>query len=69
MILYIYLPTDLMEELTKNSNYYVDKRMVLEPNPKIWNQKHISAPFELKSFYHLFALILYMRVVQVFHAR
>ena len=52
-----------MEGVTNNSNDYVDKRRVLEPNIKIWDQKHVSAPFDIKLLYHLFALILYMGVV------
>ena len=69
MIMGMYLPTGFMEEVPNNSNDCVDKRRVLEPNIKIWDQKHVSAPFDIKLLYHLFALILYMRVVQVFHAR
>ena len=54
-----------MEEVTKNSNDYVDKRKLLELNLQIWDQKHMSAPFDLQSFYHLLALIFYMGVVRL----
>ena len=52
-----------MEEVTNNSNDYVKKRRVLEPYLQIWDQKHMFAIFDLKSFYHLLALILYMGIV------
>ena len=63
MILDMYFPTDFMEEVTKNSKNYVEKRRVLEPNLQIWGQKYMSAPFDIQSFYHLSALIFYMGVV------
>ena len=45
MILDMYFPTGFMEEVTNISNDYVEKRRVLEPNLKIWDQTHIYAPF------------------------
>ena len=63
MIMCMYLPAGFMEEVTNNSDYYVEKRRVLEPNLQIWDQKHMSAPFDLQWFYHLLALVFYMGVV------
>ena len=48
MILDMYFPTIFMEEVTKNSNYCVEKKRVLEPNIQIWYQKHMSAPFDIQ---------------------
>ena len=33
---------------TKDSNNYVVKTRVLEPNLQIWYQKHMSATFDIK---------------------
>ena len=35
----------------------------MEPNIQTWYQKHMSFPFDFKSFYRLLDLILYMGVV------
>ena len=48
MILDMYFPTGFMEEVTNNSNDYVEKRRILEPNLQIWDQKHMSVPFDLQ---------------------
>ena len=63
MILDMNLLNVFMEEVTKNSNDYVEKRRVLEQNIQIWDQKHMSVPFYFKTFYHLLALVFYMGVV------
>ena len=61
----MYLPIDFMEEFTNNSNYYVDKRRVLKHNLQNLYQKYMYAPFNIKSLYHIFYLILYMGVVSL----
>ena len=48
MILDMYLPTDFMKEVKISSNDYMEKRRVLETDLKIWDHKHMSAPFDLK---------------------
>ena len=65
MILDMYFSSDLSEEITKNLNDYVEKRRVLKLNIQIWDQKHMSAPFDIKPFFRLFALIFYIYVVSL----
>ena len=62
MVLDMYLPTYSMEEVTNISNHYVEKRKLLELNLQIWYQKHMSVPFDIKSFFRLLALMLYMGI-------
>ena len=61
----MYFPTGFMEEVTNNSNGYVGKMMVFEPNLQIWDQKHMYAPFYLQLFYHVLYLMFYMGVVRL----
>ena len=58
-------PNGFMEEINNDSNDYVEKRRILEPNIKNWYQKQMSWFFDLQSFYHLLALILYMGAVSL----
>ena len=65
MILDIYFPTGFMDEVTNNLNNYVEESRLLGPILQIWDRKHMSAPLDIKSFYHLFYLILCMGVVRL----
>ena len=53
MVLDMNLPTDFMEEVTKNSNDYVEKMRALDPNIQIWAQKYMSTTFDLQPFNHM----------------
>ena len=65
MILDIYLRIGFVEEVTNNSNGYVEKRRLLELNIQVWDKKNMSTPFDIKSLHHLLDLIFYMAIVHL----